>query len=124
MDTTIATVRRRLLRTLTVPVLLGAVLSAGCDLAMSELNTEETAEWRKSVNGGIKVRIPRDAKTTISANMTNGGISAGDLQIDATARKSQFLSHRLPYGRISASPEDEHEMPAMRVGTGLPVQAS
>ena len=55
----IAVVRRRLLRTLAVPVLFGAVLSAGCDLAMSELNTEETAEWRKSypLDAGGRVEI-------------------------------------------------------------------
>lgn len=54
------------LRALAVPVLLGAVLSAGCDLAMGELNTEETAEWRKS--------YPLDAGGRVDIINVNGKI--------------------------------------------------
>lgn len=36
------------------------------------------------VNGGLTMRMPRDAKATISASVTNGGISTGDLAIEAT----------------------------------------
>jgi bifunctional DNA-binding transcriptional regulator/antitoxin component of YhaV-PrlF toxin-antitoxin module len=60
MDKTpIVMVRRRLLQVLAVPALLGALLSAGCDLAMREFNTEETAEWRKSypLDAGGRVEI-------------------------------------------------------------------
>ena len=65
-NTPIAMVRRRWLRTLALPVFLGAVLSAGCDLAMSELNTEETAEWRKS--------YPLDAAGRVEIINVNGKI--------------------------------------------------
>lgn len=85
----IVTVRRRVLQAL-VPVLLAAVASAGCDLAMSEFNTEETAEWRKSfpLDAGGRVEII-NINGTISANITNGGISAGDLSIDATGENTK-----------------------------------
>jgi hypothetical protein len=81
-QTPIATMRRRLLRVLAMPVLLGAVLSAGCDLAMSEFNTEETAEWRKS--------YPLDAGGRVEIININGKIavepSAGNT-VDVVALK-------------------------------------
>jgi hypothetical protein len=40
-------------------------------------------------NGGITVRLPRDAKATISASITNGGISTVDLPIDASGENSR-----------------------------------
>jgi hypothetical protein len=40
-------------------------------------------------NGSIKVRVPRDAKATISASITNGGISSGDLPIEATGENTR-----------------------------------
>jgi DUF4097 and DUF4098 domain-containing protein YvlB len=33
-------------------------------------------------NGGIKLRLPRDAKATLSARITNGGIDADELDIE------------------------------------------
>lgn len=41
------------------------------------------------VNGGLKMRVPRDAKATISASITNGGISAGDLPIEPTGENTK-----------------------------------
>jgi len=35
------------------------------------------------------VRLPRDAKATISASITNGGISSGDLNIDAIGENNR-----------------------------------
>jgi len=83
MDKTpIAMARRRLLRALAVPVLLGAVLSAGCDIAMGELNTQETAEWRKN--------YPLDATGRVEITNVNGKIvvepSAGNT-VDVVAVK-------------------------------------
>lgn len=40
-------------------------------------------------NGSIKVHVPRDAKATIAASITNGGISSGDLQIEATGENTR-----------------------------------
>lgn len=41
------------------------------------------------VNGGLKMRMPREAKATISATITNGGISAGDLPIETTGENTR-----------------------------------
>ena len=35
------------------------------------------------------MRLPRDAKATISASITNGGISSSDLQIETTGENSR-----------------------------------
>jgi hypothetical protein len=40
-------------------------------------------------NGGIKVRLPRDAKATISARITNGGINTENLPIDANGENNR-----------------------------------
>ena len=83
MDKTpIAMVRRRRLRALAVPVLLAAVLAAGCDLAMSEFNTEETAEWRKT--------YPLDAGGRVEIININGKIAvepSGGNTVDVVALK-------------------------------------
>jgi DUF4097 and DUF4098 domain-containing protein YvlB len=40
-------------------------------------------------NGGINLRLPRDAKATISASIANGGISSGNLPIDVTSQNNR-----------------------------------
>ncbi len=40
------------------------------------------------VNGGLKMRLPREAKATISASVTNGGISAGDLPLETSGENT------------------------------------
>ena len=40
-------------------------------------------------NGGIKLRLPRDAKATISASITNGGISTSDLPIETSGEHNR-----------------------------------
>ena len=40
-------------------------------------------------NGGIKLRLPSDAKATISARITNGGIETSGLTLDATGEQSR-----------------------------------
>jgi hypothetical protein len=40
-------------------------------------------------NGGLKMHVPRDARATISASITNGGISAGDLAIESTGENTR-----------------------------------
>jgi bifunctional DNA-binding transcriptional regulator/antitoxin component of YhaV-PrlF toxin-antitoxin module len=83
MDKTpIALVRRGWLRFLAVPVLLGAVLSAACDIAMGEFNTQETAEWRKS--------YPLDAAGRVEIINVNGKIvvqPSGDNTVEVVALK-------------------------------------
>ena len=41
------------------------------------------------VNGGLKMRMPRDARATISASITNGGIDTGDLPIETAGESTK-----------------------------------
>jgi hypothetical protein len=41
------------------------------------------------VNGGIRLRLPKDAKANITASITNGGIDTGDLAIDGGGESSR-----------------------------------
>jgi DUF4097 and DUF4098 domain-containing protein YvlB len=49
-------------------------------------------------NGGIKLRLPADAKATISASITNGGIDAGGLGLETTESSRRRLEGRLNGG--------------------------
>jgi hypothetical protein len=49
-------------------------------------------------NGGIKLRLPSDAKANISASVTNGGISADGLAIEVTESSRRRLEGRLNGG--------------------------
>lgn len=74
-------VRRRMRRAL-LPVLLAVVATTGCDIAMSDFNTEETAEWRKS--------FPLDAGGRVEIININGKIvvePSGGNTVDVVALK-------------------------------------
>ncbi len=49
-------------------------------------------------NGGIKLRLPADAKATLSASVTNGGIDADGLRIESTQSSRRRLEGRLNGG--------------------------
>lgn len=51
-------------------------------------------------NGGIRLRLPTDAKATISARITNGGIDASGLQLETTESSRRRLDGRLNGGGI------------------------
>ena len=42
-----------------------------------------------STNGGIDLRLPSDSKATISARITNGGVSTNGLQMDPGGQSSR-----------------------------------
>lgn len=50
------------------------------------------------VNGGIKLRIPPDAKATISASVANGGITTEGLELDKSESTRRRLEARLNGG--------------------------
>jgi hypothetical protein len=71
---------------------LGGQLSAsttngGLDIDMSSV--PDGGVKLDFVNGGAKMSMPRGAKATISASVTNGGISHGDLQLDTTSETTK-----------------------------------
>jgi bifunctional DNA-binding transcriptional regulator/antitoxin component of YhaV-PrlF toxin-antitoxin module len=49
-------------------------------------------------NGGITLRLPRDAKADISARVANGGIDADGLPVDATEKSRRRFEGRLNGG--------------------------
>jgi hypothetical protein len=49
-------------------------------------------------NGGIRLRLPADAKASISASITNGGIDTSGLQIETTEKSRRRLEGRLNGG--------------------------
>jgi hypothetical protein len=51
-----------------------------------------------TVNGGIKLRLPEDAKTTISAEVTNGGISTSGLPLVTTESSRRRVEGQLNGG--------------------------
>ena len=73
---------RRRLPALILPLLLGSIASAGCDIVTADLRSEETASWHKT--------YPLDANGRFEINNVNGKIevepSAGNT-IDVTALK-------------------------------------
>ena len=73
---------RRRLPALILPLLLGSIASAGCDIVTADLRSEETASWHKT--------YPLDANGRLEINNVNGKIevepSAGNT-IDITALK-------------------------------------
>ncbi len=49
-------------------------------------------------NGGIRLRLPADAKASISASITNGGIESSGLSIETTEKSRRRLEGRLNGG--------------------------
>ena len=50
-------------------------------------------------NGGIKVRLPKDARASVSASISNGGISTENLLLDASGENNRrHLEGRLNGG--------------------------
>ena len=75
-------VRRRLLPALILPLLLGSIAGAGCDIVTADLRSEETASWHKTYQ--------LDANGRLEINNVNGKIevepSAGNT-VDISALK-------------------------------------
>lgn len=51
-----------------------------------------------TTNGGVRVGIPRDARASIAASVTNGGISMGDLPVQAEQQSRRRLEGTLNGG--------------------------
>jgi len=67
--------------------LVASTTNGGLDIDMSSV--PDGGVKLDFVNGGLEMRVPRDAKATISASITNGGISAGDLAIESTGENTR-----------------------------------
>jgi len=61
--------------------------NGGLDIDMSKV-TDGGAKL-ECTNGGIRLRLPKDAKASITASIANGGIDTGDLSIDGGGENSR-----------------------------------
>lgn len=70
--------------------------NGGVDVDMIHLG--EAGARFECTNGGVRLRLPADAKATISASVTNGGIDTGNLPLETTESSRRRLEARLNGG--------------------------
>jgi DUF4097 and DUF4098 domain-containing protein YvlB len=70
--------------------------NGGMDIDMAQLG--EGGARLECTNGGIRLRLPPDAKASISATVTNGGIDTGGLTLETTESTRRRLEARLNGG--------------------------
>ena len=70
--------------------------NGGVDVELTQLG--EGGAKLECTNGGIRLRLPSDAKATISASVTNGGIDTGGLQLETIESTRRKLEARLNGG--------------------------
>jgi bifunctional DNA-binding transcriptional regulator/antitoxin component of YhaV-PrlF toxin-antitoxin module len=70
--------------------------NGGLDVDLVEL--DERGARLECTNGGIKLRLPSNAKASISANVTNGGIDTGGLPLETVESTRRRLEARLNGG--------------------------
>ena len=70
--------------------------NGGVDVDMTQLG--EGGARLECTNGGIKLRLPSDAKASISASITNGGIDTAGLNLETTESSRRKLEARLNGG--------------------------
>jgi hypothetical protein len=70
--------------------------NGGVDVELTRLG--EGGAKLECTNGGIRLRLPADAKATISASITNGGIDTSGLSIETSQSSRRRLEGRLNGG--------------------------
>jgi hypothetical protein len=70
--------------------------NGGVDVELARLG--EGGAKLECTNGGIRLRLPADAKATISASVTNGGIDTSGLSLETTQASQRRLEGRLNGG--------------------------
>jgi putative adhesin len=70
--------------------------NGGVDVDIARLN--DRGAKLECTNGGLRLRLPSDAKATISASITNGGIEASGLQLETQESSRRRLEARLNGG--------------------------
>ena len=70
--------------------------NGGVDVDIAKL--DERGARLECTNGGLKLRLPTDAKATISASITNGGIDTSGLQLETQESTRRRLQARLNGG--------------------------
>jgi hypothetical protein len=70
--------------------------NGGVDVELTRLG--DGGATLECTNGGIRLRLPADAKASISASITNGGIDTSGLSIETTEKSRRRLEGRLNGG--------------------------
>jgi DUF4097 and DUF4098 domain-containing protein YvlB len=70
--------------------------NGGVDVELAQVG--EGGARLECTNGGLRLKLPADAKATISASITNGGISYSGLQLETTESTRRRLQGRLNGG--------------------------
>lgn len=70
--------------------------NGGVDVELTRVG--EGGARLECTNGGLKLRLPSDAKATISASITNGGIDHSGLTLDTTEASRRRLEGRMNGG--------------------------
>jgi DUF4097 and DUF4098 domain-containing protein YvlB len=83
-------------RDLDATVLEATTVNGGIDVDLTRM--PERGVKLGCTNGGIKLRLPADAKADISARVANGGIDAEGLPVDATEKSRRRFEGRLNGG--------------------------
>lgn len=83
-------------RDLEAGALKATTVNGGIDVDVTRV--PEQGVKLECTNGGIKLRLPSDAKADISARVANGGIDAEGLPVDATEKSRRRFEGRLNGG--------------------------
>jgi DUF4097 and DUF4098 domain-containing protein YvlB len=83
-------------RDLDAAALEATTVNGGIDVDLTRM--PERGVKLGCTNGGIKLRLPADAKADISARVANGGIDAEGLPVDATEKSRRRFEGRLNGG--------------------------
>ena len=70
--------------------------NGGVDVDLMQLG--DRGARLECTNGGIRLRLPSDAKASISASVSNGGIDTGGLTLDTTESSRRRLEARMNGG--------------------------
>lgn len=83
-------------RDLEAAVFAATTVNGGIDIDLTRM--PEQGVKLECTNGGIRLRLPGDAKADISARVANGGIDAEGLPVDASEKSRRRLEGRLNGG--------------------------
>lgn len=76
--------------------IVASTTNGGVDVDLARL--DERGARLECTNGGVRLRLPPDARASITATVANGGIDTGGLQLEASESSRRRLEARLNGG--------------------------
>jgi len=74
---------------LSVTTLEASTVNGGVDIELLAPLTGEGSVALESVNGGVFLALPDESQASVTARVSNGGISTGDLEVQVTGEQSR-----------------------------------